>query len=113
MQVANVNGRGRALRLRTAGLYLANGDAYENTAASLNALASVAHSGGVIVVEEDGRHMPVKAKWLLNVLAEGLPNMSARAQQKTLKRMLGVARRTGRVFITRKMISFFQADGSE
>lgn len=102
--IHNVNGTGRAFRLRSA----IKTPVIQNTKLVMRELASIAHTKGCYVRENNGKLIPVQPKWLLGQLNIRLSTLRIGMRVPLLFSLLSFAKRNGYLSITRRQLDWFQ-----
>jgi hypothetical protein len=106
--IVNVNGTGRAYTARRLGERAANGDLRRNTTAALNVLAAIAHAKGAVVIETNGKRIPVQPKWLMPIITAALNRMDKEKQARQISGLIRTAKGSGQLMVTRKMLDYYR-----
>ena len=101
----NVNGTGRAFRLRST---IKIPPAYQNTKLVMRELASIAHTKGCYVRENNGKLISIQPKWLLGQIDTRLNTLRIGMRIPFLCGLLRFAKRNDCLTVTRRQLDWFQ-----
>ena len=101
----NVNGTGRAFRLRSA---IRLPSVHQNSKLVMRELASIAHMKGCYVLENNGKRISVQPKWLLGQINTHLNTLRIGMRVPLLCSLLRFAKRNDCLTVTRRQLDWFQ-----